>query len=127
MKKNSFILILSLLMSSCAVSHTATTSTQLSNDIFSIRFNGSSYNSAEQAFDYCLLKAAAITEEHNYNYFEVLQNNESTKLSSVSQYGASYMPSSHFTIKIYKTKPQTNSVIYEATFLKQSIKSKYKI
>jgi len=147
-KKNIFIttlifLIISTLMSSCSFTrHTGYqaktmtggySETQLASDVYSVRFQGNGYTMTERANDFCLLRCAELTIQNGYKYFTIISNKEGSNgaLASTNAIGntiaiAGY-PSDNNVIKLLKDKPETNAIVYEASFMANSIKSKYKI
>ena len=126
--------------------------TQIQPDVFEVRFKGNGYTSREKSSDLCLLRCAEITLENNCKFFEILDRQESVKKQthtnnsyttsgSFQTYGnttygnfntyggGSYTvskPRNFNTIKIHKTKPD-NKEVFDASFLANSLRSKYKI
>lgn len=147
-KRNIFIttqifLIVSILISSCSLTrHTGYqakavtggySETQLASDIYSVRFQGNGYTKAEIANDFCLLRCAELTTQNGYKYFTIISNKESSvgTLAATNVIGntiaiAGY-PSDNNVIKLLKDKPETNAIVYEASFMANSIRTKYKI
>lgn len=147
-KRNIFIktlifLIGSTLISSCAFTrHTGYqakavtggySETQLASDIYSVRFQGNGYTKAEIASDFCLLRCAELTIQNGYKYFTIISNKEGSvgALAATNAIGNTIViagyPSDNNTIKLLKDKPDTNAIVYEASFMVNSIKTKYKI
>tara|TARA_Y100001954_G_C15618800_1_gene506695 strand:- start:230 stop:718 length:489 start_codon:yes stop_codon:yes gene_type:complete len=130
-------------------------STQLGEDMYRVTFIGNGYTSSTKAQDYCLLRCAELTIENGYKYFVIISEdnyssnskyttpvttnsnyNVSSNYSGYNVRGTSYSyggqtyniskPRSKNTILMLKEK-DSNNIVYEASFLIQSLKSKYKI
>lgn len=107
--------------------------TQLAPDIYSVRFQGNGYTVTERANDFCLLRCAELTKQNGYKYFTIISNKEGSSgaLASTNAIGvtvaASAYPSDNNVIKLLKDKPENNVTVYEADFIINSIKTKYKI
>jgi len=104
--------------------------TQLDENIYHVYFKGNEYTSSERASDFALLRCAEITLESGMNYFRIIDEERYT-IDDVQQYGKTigiaHMPRSKYSIEIYMEKPNTGSKVFNATFLRDSIKTKYGI
>jgi len=122
--------------------------TQLAENIFEVHFKGNGYTGAQTAADYCMYRCSEIAIEHGYKYFAVIDSDASTKnstyvapASSTTTFsgntarttysgGGVYniaKPRSKNMIVLMKEKPSDNSIVYEASFVKESIGGKYQI
>jgi hypothetical protein len=124
--------------------------TQLQPDMFQVRFKGNGYTGSERSSDFCLLRCADLTIEYGYSYFaiidsenrtqtSVVSNNTSTTTGTLQTFGNTtygnfntsgggsqtiHKPRSLNTIKLYKEKPENRNV-FDAAFLQNSIRKKY--
>ena len=130
-------------------------STQLGEDMYRVAFIGNGYTSSTKAQDYCLLRCAELTIQNGYKYFVIInEDNYSsnstyrTPVTTNSNYnisgnytgynvrGTTYSyggqtyniskPRSKNTILMLKEK-DSNNIVYEASFLINSLRSKYKM
>lgn len=130
--------------------------TQLGENIFNVSFKGNGYTSRERASDFALLRCAEIAMNNGYNYFIIVDSEKYSVESTYTTpktYNTTFQattygnhtygnarttssggqnmnfssPSANNTILCFKERPQINTVIYEAKFLINSIKSKYDI
>lgn len=102
---------------------------QLGENIFKISFRGNGYTSSGRATDYTLLRSAEVALENGYEYFAIIDEDQSTKQNlSVTQTNVNIVtkPSSSNTIYCYKDKPD-EGFAYEAVFVIKSLKQKYGI
>jgi len=153
-----FTLIL-FLLSGCATPYQPKTSaygygyseSQLGENIFSVRFVGSTSDSPEVVSDYAMLRAAEVTLEHGFSHFGIAEAQDKTKISSyttpvqsstyvnpytgyasTSTYGGqTYIgsaPTSIKTIICYRGKPEDDKiVVFDAAFLKDTLRKKYEL
>jgi hypothetical protein len=121
---------------------------QLSENVFRVGFRGNGYTSADRASDFALIRAAELTLENGFNYFVVVNENNSVHASSYTTptttnssayvsgnyvygnsttYGGqtftSYKPRNSVTIACFKNKPEQFS--FDAGYLIHSLKTKY--
>jgi hypothetical protein len=131
--------------------------TQLQPNMFRVIFRGNGYTSAERASDFCLLRCAELALQNSYPYFVIVDASngvgystyttptQSTTTGSAFSNGNSTFgnaqtityggqthiiakPSSTNTILCFKDKPDnSNTLVYDAAFLSNSIKQKYGI
>lgn len=130
--------------------------TKLAPDTVQIRFNGNGYTKRERTNDFAMLRAAEVCLESGYNYFVVLSGGTSSDSNTyVSGGGPSYTTGqvtnygygnygysgttyrsaptvntitrheTALTVKFFKSKPMNGG--YDARFITQSIRAKYKI
>ena len=129
--------------------------TRLAPDAFRVTFDGNAYTSGERAQDFALLRASELTLANGFKYFAIVDESSSTTVSAVvtpgtaqttgnayvyGNYGTysgttTYVPPQVF----YSSRPRTGLLIrcfrskpesiytFDATFLQQSLKEKYKI
>ena len=122
---------------------------QLGENIFQVSFRGNQNTSRERALDFALLRSAEVTTENGFRYFIVVawvkdsstatshsytmygygnpvNESESTSTSG-SQTFATQKPSPTNTILCFKEKPDVVGLIFDAEFVKKSLKQKYSI
>ena len=125
--------------------------TQLAPNEFLVKYNGNSSTGRERTTDFWFLRCSELTLMHDFNYFQIVQHKNydaggiySPPSTSISQpvtfgnttyvvtntYGGgtqqSSAPQSEGIIRCYKDKPD-NIHVYDASFLMNSIKTKYKM
>lgn len=122
--------------------------TQLAENMFEVNFKGNGYTSAEKAKDFALLRSAELTLEHGFSYFQIISAasgmRESSHTTPVQAYTTHHAygsntsftggqttttvkPSSSNTVLMLHDKPENGAIAFEAAFLVQSIKTKYKL
>ncbi len=125
--------------------------TQIAPNVFRVSFGGNGYTSGERAQDFTLLRAAELTLQHGFRYFIIVDEKNTTKVSTSTTSGyaltsgsfyrgrytsstfyspptsyTSERPESGLLINCYADKPALNNVL-DADFLQQSITRKYGI
>lgn len=130
--------------------------TQLGENIFQVSFLGNGYTRGERASDFALLRSAEVTTENGFRYFIVVESGKDSSLSTYttptqshttgSAYGygntaygsatttttggQTYIirkPSTTNMILCFKEKPNVAGLIFEAEFVKKSLRQKYSI
>ena len=118
--------------------------TRLQENVFSVSFAGNEVTSQQRAHDFALLRCADVTLTNGFRYFipadsaqtvrnEAYQTVESvpTRYGRVRTYDTSTVtsrPQSGLTIVCYKEKPEAkNGLTYDAQYLANSIREKYKL
>jgi hypothetical protein len=130
--------------------------TRLGDNIFQVTFRGNGYTNAERAADFSLLRAAELATENWFSHFIVVDTSHNQRLSTYttpitsqttgSAYasgstlygqattttygGQTYLiskPSSTNTIVCFKEQPEVNVLVYEAEYVRNSIRQKYGI
>ena len=113
--------------------------TQLGENIFRVTFKGNKYTSKERATDFTLLRSAELCLEKNFRYFVIAETEKYEKTSLHSRpiivgdysYGTftsvNTRPRTSNTIIAFREKPEVNAIIYDAEFIRKSIKAKYEI
>jgi len=127
--------------------------TQLGENMFKVTFRGNGYTSSERALDFCLLRCADLAIEHEFPYFIIINASEdvshstyttpttATTTTRVDYFGnlisdtkinggETYIiskPSAANTIVCFKEKPTDIAVVYDASFITNSIREKYRI
>ena len=128
--------------------------TQLGENIFQVSFRGNGYTSRERASDFVLLRSAEVSLENGYQYFIIIEAEKSSHLSTYTTPKTSYTtgnvnvsgnsatvnattysyggqtyffskPSTNNLILCFKEKPEVNGLIFNAEFVKKSIRQKY--
>jgi hypothetical protein len=129
--------------------------TQLSENVFRVYFRGNGYTKEERAEDFTMLRSAELAEEHGFQYFVVVDENsissvtgsvvmptQTTTTASATgvgntAYGTAYStttgghsffikkPSDRMTIVCFKDRPDVQGVVYESSYIIESITTKY--
>ena len=125
---------------------------QLSENIFSVRFQGNSKTRKQKSIDFCLLRCAEVCLQNKYGYFAIINQVNDTKeqiysspassistgtintlgqinLNTTNYGGQTYItssPSTSNTIICFKAKPP-NGIYFDADFLLKKIGEKYGI
>jgi hypothetical protein len=132
------------------------TETQFGENIFQVSFRGNGYTRGERASDFALLRSAEVATENGFRYFIVVESGKDSSLSTYttptqsyttgSAYGHGNMaygsattttyggqtyiirkPSATNTIICFKEKPGITGLVFDAEFVKKSLKQKYGI
>jgi len=120
-----------LIFSSCSTSYKPLSwsegfsETKLSENVFSVYFNGNEFTDKGKVADFLLLRNAELTLNNKYKYFKILNSADYSSISG----GDSYLitePSLSNTIELLKTKPKSGTV-FDAEVIKKSITAKYNI
>ena len=152
--------VLALLLASCATGYQEKgltggfSETQLGENIFRVSFNGNAYTSMERAADFTLLRSAELAVENGFSYFVIIDEDQSTELSTYTTptqshttanvYGSgnyatgtatttttggqTYVyskPRSTNTIVCLHDKDQASGIVYDSSFVIKSIREKY--
>lgn len=120
--------------------------TQLDQNTWKVTFRGNGYTHADQASDLSLLRAADLTIQNGFTHFGIIDSKSDSEISSytapstsqTSYYGTHAVtqhfggntsvnskPSATNTIVMFKGKPDSQGMIYDASFICQSIGAKY--
>ncbi len=126
--------------------------TLLSENVVKIHFRGNAYTSAERTSDFTLLRAAEFSLERGYSHFVILETNDWVKTSTQTTGGSTktessynfetqkyekhsvatspktvttHKPRSELTIMMFGSKPDTEGLIFDANFIRESIRTKY--
>ena len=116
------------------------TETQLDTNVWRVTFNGNGHSSKHQVEDYALLRGAELALKKGYTHFSFVGSNSSTQIGAfttmpytaggVTYGGQTFVtssPSATNTVVMYKGKPETNDMVYDATFVCQSLGQKYQV
>ena len=127
------VLVVALLLASCATGYGQKSffsggfeDTQLGPDIFRISFSGNDSTSMARTKDFALLRSAELALENGYPYFVVVNEREWVVEVQVDDIKGNE-PRASTTIQLLKTKDGVGGVVYDAQFLVDSLKAKYKI
>lgn len=130
--------------------------TQLAPNVWKVSFSGNGYTRASRAEEMTLLRSADLTLQNGFTFFALAGSSSSTDYSTVTTpttsttnanvYGGSgyasgtattttygghsYLvskPSTTNTVVMYKNKPETNTIIYDAAFLCRSLGTKFEV
>lgn len=145
------VLLVTVLLSGCATPYqrqgfliAGYSETQLAGNVFQVSFQGNQNTGRERASDFALLRSAEVTAEHGFRYFIVVESvkdsstntmygngNPAYGLARTSTYGNQTFviqkPRPTNTILCFKEKPDIVDQIFEAEFVKTSLKQKYGI
>lgn len=129
---------------------------RLGDSIFRVSFEGNGYTKSARTVDLALLRSAELALQNDFKYFVVVSNDNknsyssfstphtTTKTGTVNMYGnngtvnthsvtsggQTYLiskPSTTNIIACFKNKPKGSGVVYDASFIVQSLRSKYEI
>jgi hypothetical protein len=155
----SAVIALTLIIASCATPYQSTgfiggySDTALAPDVYRVLFEGNGFTSSGRAQDFALLRAADMTLSHGYRYFAIVNEANSTSVSSITLPGQSYTslsisgygdsaygtavttydppttipiskPNSGLLIRCFVERPKSGYV-FDARFLSHSIRTKY--
>jgi hypothetical protein len=130
--------------------------TQLGENIFRVSFRGNGFTREERASDFNLLRSAEVSLENGFRYFIIVESDKSSSLSTYttpmtshtrvhvnvsgnyatgsattySDGGETYLiskPRAANTILCFKEKPEASVIIFDAEFVKKSIRHKYRL
>jgi hypothetical protein len=130
--------------------------TQLAPNVWKVSFSGNGYTRASRAEDMTLLRSADLTLQSGFTFFALADSSSSTKYSTVTTpststtnvnvYGGSgyasgtattttsggnsflvTKPSRTNTVVMYKSKPEINTIVYDAEFLCRSMGAKFEV
>ena len=129
---------------------------QLGENVFQVSFHGNGYTRGERASDFALLRSAEVTTENGFRYFIVVQSGKDSSFSTYTTPTQSYTtgsaygygntaygsattttyggqtfiiqrPSATNTILCFKERPEVAGLVFDAEFVKKSLKQKYEI
>lgn len=127
--------------------------TQLDENVWTVTFKGNGYTSRERATDFNLLRCAEICLENGYKYFVIVEGKEYSKEGSYTTPTTSYTTGSAYaygnnvygsattqtyggqtyniskprtsnTIVCFEDKAEINAMVYNAEFIRDSIREK---
>lgn len=130
--------------------------TQFSPNVFQVRFQGNGYTQPERAADFALLRSAEVALEYGFTHFAIVDSKDAAKLGSYTtprtayttgsantygnttygsatttyQGGQTFIyqkPSTSNTIVCFKEQPQIDGLVYDAAFLRASLRKKYRM
>jgi len=130
--------------------------TRLQDNVFTVNFRGNGYTSRERSSDFALLRCAELAIKNGFNFFAIEDSSQEQKTmfyktgSTSSTYGTTNIygntaysnfnthhsgsmivpirkPRSSYTIFCFAEKPVENKMVFDAHYLSQSIRQKYKI
>lgn len=131
-----YLLLLTVIISSCATSyqrktyHNGYSDLQMDKNLFQVSFKGNSQTSMERAVDFALLRASELTLINGYRFFTIIKGDRYViedvhhHIFSHSTY-RNAKPIVNFKIRCYNEKPEKYS--YNAAILESSVKAKYRI
>ena len=130
--------------------------TRLDENIWTVRFAGNAYTGRGRTTDFCMLRCAELCLENGYSHFVIASAGSETSTSTHSTPSTSYTtgnaytsgnmtfgsattttyggntytmskPSNANTIVCFKEKPEGAGIAYSAQFVRESIRTKYKL
>ena len=102
--------------------------TQLAADTYEIKFNGNGYSSEERTDDFAMLRASELALANWYPYFVVLHQKSESTAKRIDAYGnIQHNPNSGIRVKLLRVKSTNDGSEFEAAFVANSIRKKYKI
>ena len=125
--------------------------TQLSDNTWTVRFNGNGYTSRESAVDFGLLRCADLCLSSGFKYFVIVDGQEDSRNSTDTTPTSSYTtgtvygsgnfaantqtyggqtynfskPSANNTIVCFKKRPALKTLVYDAAFVRKSMREIY--
>lgn len=162
LKKSICLLLLTILITGCATSYQSKgftggfSETQLDENVFQVFFEGNAYTSSQRAIDFTLLRSAELTTEHGFDFFVIVDSQNSTNINTVTSpitsqtsgsahvsgnhiFGSSTTrttggqttvysrPSTRNTIVMFRERPEISAIVYSADFVRTSIRNKYRM
>ena len=129
---------------------------QIDANVWRISFRGNGYTREWKAEDYCLLRSAELTLANGYSHFAIADAKTSTSVSGISTPSSSYTtgtvhvngnnavgsstttnvgggttfisrPRASNIVMMFKGKPNTDGIVYDAALVCSSLGQKYKI
>lgn len=132
------------------------TETQLDINVWKVNFVGNGYTSGERAEDFAMLRSAEIAIANGFTHFAFISSKNNIESSSITTPTTSYTtananingnniagnattrtyggntyviskPSANNTVMMFKGKPNTNTITYDASFICNSLGKKYEV
>ncbi|MFH1976912.1 MAG: hypothetical protein ABIJ52_15415 [Pseudomonadota bacterium] len=130
--------------------------TQLDENVFRVSFRGNAYTSKEKVADLCLLRSAELALQKGYSYFLVVDEQQYSKMGAYTtptsttttgvvtgsgntavgrvtsnrRGGQTYLyskPRNTIIIVCFNEKPNIQGLVFNANFIRNSLKSTYSI
>jgi len=151
------VLLSALATAGCATSYQDSgltggfSETQLSENIFRVKFQGNGFTNSERAADFALLRSAELTRQNGYSYFAIVEEGSAidksyytsptTTSATASTYGNTThttartsggqihtitKPRSEMTIVLFHEQPR-DGIAYSADFVFREIREKYNL
>lgn len=128
---------------------------RLAEDMFRVNFRGNGYTSRERTQDFAMLRASELTLENGFKFFAVIDEENTTRVSTYTTSGTAHTtgsafvngpfvtysghttydpPTTHFIFKprtgllvrCFPEKPD-GVYVFDAAFVRESIRAKFKI
>jgi hypothetical protein len=126
--------------------------TRLGENVFSVSFAGNPMTGGDRTSDFAMLRAAELTLDNGFSFFAVITEESAQRLASYStpaqthttwqptgDYGAMVphtttvpgtmhlqsSPETKIRIECFKQRPSGDGLIYDASFVRSSIRAKY--
>ena len=105
---------------------------QVSRNGFTVSFSGNSHTSFERATDFCLMRSAELTLEHEFRYFVVMTNRTtftavSGEMPLYSIPDPGHKPRVSDDLVCFRQKPEMLGSYYDATNVLEPLRTKYHI
>jgi hypothetical protein len=108
--------------------------TQLSDNVFSVTFNGNAYTDPHKASDFRMLRAADLAVQHGFRYFVIEDSANTSTTSFMGSYGAGsmgggemYSPRGTIRIVCFAKKGNDSRTYLDASLISNNVRSKYDI
>ena len=153
-------LLVAVISGGCATGYQPTgfaggfSETQLSENVYQVRFNGNGFTTSERASDFALLRSADVCLRDGYRYFIVADAESSEKIgtyttpiqsttqglgtvigtnvysssTTTTTGGQTYViskPGHSMLVAFYNTPPNDLGFVYDARFIDASVREKY--
>jgi hypothetical protein len=128
----SILVIVGLLISGCATAYQQKgmtggySETKLAVNVYRVSFGANGYSSRDRARDFALLRSAELTIQDDFKYFTVLEGQDALEYQSVKGILVS-SPDITYLIKMSNDKNISGGSSYEASFILNSIGTKYEL
>lgn len=132
------------------------TETQLDTNVWKVSFKGNGYTSGDRADDFAMLRSAELALANGFTHFAFASSKTGVETSTMTTPTTSYTsgsasvygnnvygnsttrttggntifvskPSANNTVVMFKGKPDVNSMVYDASFICNSLGTKYKV
>lgn len=133
------VISLAVFLSACATPYQKVgfgggySETQLSGNMFNVRFQGNGFTSHERVSDLALLRCAEVCLEHGFGFFVITEEqsfDSAGMIMPMTDQGDSMTTRKSRTtntVACFPVKPIDISNVYKAEIISQSIRSKYDV
>ena len=104
------------------------TEEKVSNDTYTIGFDGNEYNKKDKTYDYALLRAAELGQKNGFDYFAILSTVNDKVLEKSNSYTKLDNNDTWLKIKYFKKdRPIKYQTVYEPSVVIKDLHKKYTI